>query len=160
MEQPYNDFLKLIPNESKAFVEEIDAYLAKQKCKRTIKTAAKGYLVTYSLPDSRKSLLNFVFRKECVKARVYAAHVSEYEALVEMFPENTKKEIANALDCKKLAGKTCSPICPAGYTFVMDEVEYKKCRSMAFLPALNEANNPIIREMLEKEIDAVKRDNG
>jgi len=152
MEQLYSDFLSLVPDESKDFVEELDAFLADKKCKRTIKPAAKGYLVTYSLPESGKSLLNFVFRKGCVKARIYASHVAEYEELVEKFPETTKKEIAKALDCKKLNGKTCSPTCPAGYTFVMDGIEFKKCRSMAFLPSLSVLNNPVIREMVEREV--------
>ncbi|HEY8390698.1 MAG TPA: hypothetical protein VIL26_07115 [Clostridia bacterium] len=152
MEQLYIDFLSLIPDESKTFVDESNSFLIDQKCKISIKPAAKGYLVTYSLPKSGKSLLNFVFRKGCVKARIYASHVAEYEELIEKFPEVTKKEISNSLDCKKLNGKTCNSICPAGYTFVIDGIEYKKCRSMAFMPTLNELNNLIIKEMIEKEI--------
>jgi hypothetical protein len=147
----------LVPNELKAFVDDLNSYLIAEKCKRIIKPAAKGYLVTYSLSENGKSLLNFVFRKGHIKARIYASHVVEYNEVIEKFPENTKKEFSEALDCKKLNGKDCSPTCPAGYTFVMDGTEYKKCRSMAFLPSLNEENNPIIREMVEKEIDAVKR---
>ncbi len=152
MEQLYIDFLNLIPDESKTFVDELNTYLIDKKCKRTIKPSSKGYLVTYSLPESGKSLLNLVFRKGCVKVRIYASHVAEYEELTEEFPEITKKEIANALNCKKLNGNTCSPSCPAGYTFVMDGIVYKKCRSMAFLPALNQSNNSVIRKMIEKEI--------
>ncbi len=152
MEQLYIDFLSLISDESKTFVDELDTFLIDNKCRRSIKPAAKGYLVTYVLPESGRSLLNFVFRKGCVKARIYAAHVAEYEELIEKFPESTKKEISGSLDCKKLTGKTCSPSCPAGYAFVMDGKEYKKCRSMAFLPVLNNSNNSIIREMIEKEI--------
>ena len=152
MNSIFSNFLNQVLDESKAFVTELDSYLAEHRCKRMIKPAAKGYLVKYSLPDNGKSLLNFVFRKGCVKVRVYAAHVSEYENIIEAFPEKTKKEIATALDCKKLTGKTCSPTCPAGYAFVMDGVEYKKCRSMAFLPALNVENNPVIRKMIEEEL--------
>ena len=152
MEQQYQDFLNLIPEESKHFVAELDSFLTEQKCKRTIKPSAKGYLVTYTRPRSGKSLLNFVFRKNCVKVRIYAAHVSNYEAVIETFPEETKRQIANALDCKKLTGKTCSPTCRAGYAFAMDGVKYKKCKNMAFMPELCEANNPIVREMIEKEL--------
>ena len=142
--------LCLVPDESKAFVDELNSFLVGKEYERS-KPAAR-LSVTYSLPGSDKSLLNFVFRKGCVKARIYASHVGEYEELIEKFPEVTKKEIANALECKKLNGKTCSPTCPAGYTFVMDDMEYKKCRSMAFLPALNKANNPIIKEMTRKKL--------
>lgn len=154
MDKLFSDFLDMVPDESKVFVAELNSYLTEHGCKRTIKPAAKGYLVTYSLPDSGKSLLNFVFRKGCVKARVYATHVSEYETIIEAFHEKTKKEIAAALDCKKLTGKTCSPTCPAGYTFVMDGLEYRKCRSMAFLPTLIAENNSVIRKMIEEELRA------
>ncbi len=152
MEQIFMSFLNTVPEHLRPFVSEIDAYLLDKDCKRSIKTAAKGYLVSYALPVSKKTLLNFVFRKGCVKARIYAAHVKEYEDLVSGFPDATKKEIAAALECKKLIGLTCSPTCPAGYQFVMDGVEYKKCRSMAFLPILNEENNPFIRKMIEAEV--------
>lgn len=60
MEQLYTDFLGLVPDESKAFVDELNSFLVGKECKRSIKPAAKGYLVTYSLPGSDKSLLNFV----------------------------------------------------------------------------------------------------
>lgn len=51
MEQLYFDFLSLVPDESKTFVDELNTFLTGKKCKRTIKPAAKGYLVTY---DTRK----------------------------------------------------------------------------------------------------------
>lgn len=152
MEQIYVDFLNMVPENLRSFVDELNLYLTDNKCKRSIKPAAKGYLVSYTLPKSGKTLLNFVFRKGCVKVRIYAKHIVKYQDLVGDFPETTKKEIASALDCKKLTGKTCSPTCPAGYTFVMDGAEYKKCRSMAFLPVLCEENNPIIRKMIEEEV--------
>ena len=85
MDPTYVDFLSTVPNNLKPFVDSLNAYLIGHQCKRTIKEAAKGYLVSYVLPST---------------------------------------------------GKTCSPTCPTGYTFVMDGVEYKKCRSMAFLPTL------------------------
>jgi hypothetical protein len=75
MEQQYNDFLSLVPGELKGFVDDLNSYPIVEKCKRTIKPAAKGYLITYSLPENGKSLLNFVFRKGCIKARIYASHV-------------------------------------------------------------------------------------
>lgn len=153
MDQLYLDFLSLIPDEIKPFVDGLDNFLEKNNCKRTIKPTAKGYLVSYTLPSSGKALMNFVFRKGCVRARIYAAHIAEYEELLEQFPATTKKEIAGALDCKKLTGKTCSPTCPAGYTFKLDGVEHKKCRSMAFLSVLCNENNPILQKMIEKEVE-------
>lgn len=154
MDQNYTDFLNLVPDELQGFVDGLNSYLLEKKCKRTIKPAAKGYLVSYSLPQGGKSLLNYVFRSGCVKARVYATHVAEYENVIDKFADSTKKVISSSLDCKKLNGKECSPTCPAGYTFVLDGKECKKCRSMAFLITLSDSNNPIIKEMIEKEVDA------
>lgn len=150
MDQQYNDFITMIPADSKIFVEDINTLLLNNHGKRNLEPSAKGYLVRYTL--SGKSLLNYVFRKGTIKARIYAANVEKYQEIINEFPEETKKEIASALDCKKLTGKPCSPTCPAGYTFIMDGVEYKKCRSMAFLPSLNERNNPVIRKMIENEV--------
>lgn len=154
MDQNYNDFLDLVPNELKGFVDGLNSYLLEKKCKRTIKPASKGYLVSYALPQSGKSLLNYVFRSGCIKARVYASHVAEYEDVIDKFSDITKKTISDSLDCKKLNGKDCSPTCPAGYIFMLNGKENKKCRSMAFLLTLNASNNPIIKEMIEREIDS------
>ena len=54
MDQNYNDFLDLVPNELKGFVDGLNSYLLEKKCKRTIKPASKGYLVSYALPQSGK----------------------------------------------------------------------------------------------------------
>lgn len=150
MEDLYAAFLSMVPNDLKDYVGDINYLLLDNNCKRTIEVAAKGYLVRYTFRG--KSLLNYVFRKGFVKARIYASNIAKYQDLLNQFPLLTKKEIALSLDCKKLTGKTCSPTCPGGYVFIMDEVEYKKCKNMAFLITLNKDNNPIIRKMVEEEI--------
>ncbi len=150
MEELYATFLSIVPANLRLFIEELNTYLLDKNCKRSIEPSAKGYLVRYAV--SGKSLLNYVFRKGCIKTRIYASNVSKYQHLLNQFPIETKAEIAGALDCKKLTGKSCSPTCPAGYTFLMDGVEYKKCKNLAFLITLNEKNNPIIRKMFEEEV--------
>lgn len=159
MEDLYAAFLSMVPNDLKEYVEDLNCLLIEKNCKRTIEPAAKGYLVRYTLFG--KSLLNYVFRKGFVKARIYASNIAKYQSLLNQFPYKTKEEIATALDCKKLTGRTCSPTCPGGYTFMMDEVEYKKCKNMAFLITLNQDNNPIIRKMVVEEINGllIKKDS-
>lgn len=39
-----------------------------------------------------------------------------------------------------------------GYTFVLDNEQYQKCRYMAFQPTSSEENNPYIKQFLEKEL--------
>jgi hypothetical protein len=84
--------------------------------------------------------------------RIYAASVNAYDIILNDFPEKMKKEIIKSGDCKKLIGGTCSPICPAGYTFTMDGVEYKKCRNMAFLHNLDEESAEYILKLINSEL--------
>jgi len=75
MEELYRDFLQMVPKNSKSIVDELDAFLLDNDGKRSIEPSAKGYLLRCSL--SEKVLLNYVVRKGCVKARIYAAHVGK-----------------------------------------------------------------------------------
>lgn len=74
MDQNYNDFLDLVPNELKGFVDGLNSYLLEKKCKRTIKPASKGYLVSYALlkAESRYSIM---FLEVGVLRREYMHHM-------------------------------------------------------------------------------------
>lgn len=155
MNERFTQFINEIPPNLQKFVLELDDYLLGKECKRKIEPAKNGYVTTYMLPGSGKSLLNYVFRKTGVKIRIYAANVGAYDAILNDFPDKMKKEIIKAGDCKKLIGGTCSPICPGGYTFIMDGVEYKKCRSMAFLHKLDEDSGKYILKLIKSELEKV-----
>jgi hypothetical protein len=100
-----------IPFECQEFVLELDQCLTEKGSKRTIKTAKSGFVTSYSSPKSGKALLNYVFRKNGVKMRIYAAGIGEHSEILSDFPENMKKDIMKAGDCKKLSGLNCSPAC-------------------------------------------------
>lgn len=151
MNEKFTLFLNEVPTNLRGFVLDLDNYLLEKECKRKIEPAKNGFLTTYIIPNSGKSLLNYVFRKSGVKMRIYAAGVSTYDAILNDFPDTMKKEIIKAGDCKKLVGGTCSPFCPAGYTFKMDGVEYKKCRSMAFMHKLDEGSAEHILKLIKSE---------
>ena len=153
MDDKFTLFLNEVPVKHHGFVLELDDYLLGKKCKRKIESAKNGFVTTYIHPDSGKSLLNYVFRKTGVKMRIYAAGVGNYDAILNNFPDRMKKEIIKATDCKKLFGGTCSPTCPAGYTFTMDGVEYKKCKNMAFLHELDEVSAKYILQLIKSEIE-------
>ena len=155
MNERFTLFLNEVPPSLQGFVLELDDYLLGKECKRKIEPAKNGYVTTYMLPGSGKSLLNYVFRKTGIKIRIYAAGISAYDAILNDFPDKMKKEIIKAGDCKKLVGGTCSPICPAGYTFIMDGVEYKKCRSMAFLHNLDKESTEYILKLIKSELEKV-----
>lgn len=126
MDEKFTSFLNDIPVSLHGFVLELDESLIKKGCKREIKTAKSGFVTSYLSAKTGKTLLNYVFRKTGVKMRIYAANVASYDVLLNEFPDKMKKEIVKAGECKKLTGGNCSPTCPAGYTFTMDGVEYKK----------------------------------
>jgi len=149
----FNDFLQLVPRGLQSFVINLNEYLIDKGCKVSIAVAKNGYVTSYTSPATKKTLLNYVFRKTGMKMRIYAANVAKYQDFLNDLPTDVKENIAKALDCKKLNGGTCSPTCPAGYAFFMDGAEYRKCRSMAFMPTLNEKNCPFISRFIELELE-------
>ena len=62
-------------------------------------------------------------------------------------------------DCKRLTGVSeCSPTCTAGYDFMMDGVNYKKCKNSAFFWIVNADSMEHIKKMLIKELELVDVD--
>ncbi|MDD8037608.1 MAG: hypothetical protein PHC59_15810 [Thomasclavelia ramosa] len=155
MDEKFQMFLNDIPAELQDFVLGLDEFLGKKNFERKIKSAKSGFVTSYINPNTGKTLLNYVFRKTGVKMRIYAAGVSNYDTILNEFPEKMKKEIKKASDCKKLTGGTCSPTCPAGYTFLLEGTEYKKCRNMAFFHDLNQESSEYILKLLQSELNEV-----
>lgn len=140
MDEMFLHFLQDIPSEYHSFVLELDEFLIARGSKRTIKAAKSGFVTSYSSPTSGRALLNYVFRKSGVKMRIYAEHIGEHPEVLDSLPDNMKSDIRKAGDCKKRTGLTCTPTCTAGYTFVMDGQEYRKCKNMAFFHSLTAGN--------------------
>ena len=153
MDEVFIHFLQDIPSEYQNFVLELDEYLIAKGSKRTIKAAKSGFLTSYSSPASGRALLNYVFRKSGVKMRIYAEHIGEHPEVLNCLPDKMKSDIKKAGDCKKLTGFTCTPTCTAGYSFVMDGEEYRKCKNMAFFHSLNAGNMEHILKLIKAEIE-------
>ena len=153
MDEMFIHFLQDIPAECQSFVLELDEYLTAMGSKRTIKAAKSGFVTSYSSPTSGRALLNYVFRKSGVKLRIYAEHIGEHPEVLDGLPDNMKADIRKAGDCKKLTGLTCTPTCTAGYTFVMDGQEYRKCKNMAFFHSLTAGNIAYILKLIKAEIE-------
>ena len=153
MDEMFIHFLQDIPAEYQRFVLELDDYLIAKGSKRTIKAAKSGFVTSYSSPASGRALLNYVFRKSGVKMRIYAEHIGEHPNVLNCLPDNMKSDIKKAGDCKKLIGLTCTPTCPAGYTFFMDGEEYRKCRNMTFFHSLTAGNMEHILKLIKAEIE-------
>jgi hypothetical protein len=151
----FNVFLKAVDDRYKDFVVQINDYLTQNNCKCEIKPAKNGLTASYKPETTKKVLATFVFRKAGMRLRIYPEHVKAYETFLNTLPEIMKKEIKKASVCKRLINpEECNSKCPMGYDFLLDEEHHRKCRYMAFMPALSEETTPYIKAFLEKELNA------
>ncbi|HHV12585.1 MAG TPA: hypothetical protein GXX75_20120 [Clostridiales bacterium] len=149
----FSDFLETINGKDKDFAANINTFLLRHDCKCEMKAAAKGYTVSYILPQTNKTLATFVCRKTGVKLRIYPRNLNSYGDFLNTLPDKMKKDIRKASPCKRLINPDdCNPKCVMGYDFLMDGEHYQKCRYMAFMPILSDENNPFIISFLEKEL--------
>lgn len=159
MDEKWIRFLETVDQRYCGFVTQTNEYLLENGCRCDIKLQKSGYVVSYVLKERKRTLATFVPRKTGMKLRIYADHIREYQGFLNTLPEQGKREIKKASDCKRLlCPDACNPKCSMGYAFVMEGEQYQKCRNMAFLLSLSEENNPYIRQFLEKELEAGKSD--
>ena len=155
MDEKFNLFMETVDENFRSFVTQINEYLTANGCKCEIKLQKSGYIVSYVLNKSNRTLAAFVSRKSGMKLRIYPEHIQKYQSFLDTLPEKTKKEIKKASVCKRLINPNdCNPKCKMGYTFTLDGEQYQKCRSMAFQPVLSAENNPYIKQFLENELQA------
>ena len=151
------EYLDTVEKQYQDIVAEINEYLTDNGCKCEIKEAKSGFVVSYIYETSKRTVVSFVSRKTGMKIRIYAEHLAQYVDLLDTFPQKMKQEIKKSSVCKRLINPNdCNPKCPKGYDFFIDNEHYQKCRYMAFMPTLNEENNPFIKCFLEKEISALR----
>lgn len=85
--------------------------------------------------------------------RIYAENIGVPSELLSDFPDEMKSDIIKAGECKKLIGLNCTPTCTAGYSFVMDGTEYRKCKNSAFFHSLTPNNTEYIMRLIKSEIE-------
>lgn len=155
MNESFSLFLETVDARFQGFVNEINQYLIENGCKCDIKTAKSGFVVSYVLDSTKRTLATFVSRKSGMKLRIYPEHIADYQSFLNSLPTKMKKDIQKSSVCKRLINPDdCNSKCSMGYTFEMNGEEYKKCRYMAFMPTLSEENNPFIKEFLHKELSS------
>ena len=145
----FTEYQDLLPLEIRETVHNIHAELSAMGFAEEIKEAKSGPILSYM--KDKKVLLNYVYRKNGIKVRLYAAGIAAYEDCLAMLPDSMKAELKKATDCKKLNGLTCTPTCPGGYTYTLDGELLKKCRSMAFLMTLNQKTAEYIQTLILRE---------
>ncbi len=149
----FQDFLATVDGDNQTFVSELHDELTRYGCKVGVKLAKSGYVVSYSL--NQKTVMNYVFRKKGLMARIYTNHIARYMDFFDTLPDQMVQTIQKAPICKRLVDPSaCNPKCSMGYDFMLKGERLQKCRNNAFLFLLSEENRPFVKALLLNEVKA------
>ena len=142
-----DDFFKEVEPAHQAFAKNMHEMLTMSGYKTKIESKASGLFVSYSHPKTKRSLLNFVFRKIGLLARLYPDNASSRFSM-DNLPASMEEELDKAPDCKM-----CSEKCIKGNKFLLHGQAYDKCRYNSFLFVVTEESKPVLTEWIEKEVN-------
>ena len=121
-------FLSAVAPEHQAFVEKLHDKLIGQGCDLVIKEAKSGPAASYQI--GKKTVMNWVFRKSGVLARIYGDHAGKYEDTIASLPADMQAKMTDSRDCKRLIDpEACSDTCVKGFVYALNGATYKKCRN-------------------------------
>ena len=124
----FKEFLSAVAPEYQSFVEKLNNKLIEQGCDLVIKEAKSGYAASYQL--EKKTVMNWVFRKSGVLARIYGDNAGKYEEIIASLPAEMQKKMTASRDCKRLIEPTaCSDTCVKGFVYTLNGDTHKKCRN-------------------------------
>lgn len=124
----FKEFISAVAPEYRAFVEELNNKLIEQGCDLVIKEAKSGYTASYQL--EKKTVMNWVFRKTGILARIYGDNAGKYEDIIAALPTAMQKKMITSRDCKRLIDpNSCSPTCVKGFVYRLNDDTHKKCRN-------------------------------
>ena len=149
MSMEFNDFLQTVDPQHREFAQKIHDELTQAKFKLKIESKAAGFLVTYAYPTTKKSALNFYFRKNGLHVRLYPSRESGLVTLTDFMVS----EIDKQPDCKRLTKTAdCSDNCVTGYEFDLRGKHYQKCRLCAFQFLVTNESKPVLKKWVDEEI--------
>jgi hypothetical protein len=152
-EYVFEDFLESVDKDFKDFVGKVHGALLKNDYKPKIESKASGLFISYAHPKTKRSILNFLFRKKGLLVRIYGDNCNKYEDLINRLPENMVKQIDKAGVCKRLVDpQACNSKCALGYGFYIGEKRYQKCRNSSFYFDVDVESAPFLLRMIEGEI--------
>ena len=147
----FEQFIKAVDADNKPFVDGLHKYLLENGCKVTFEEKKSGYLASYKIGKPQRALLNFVFRKSGILARIYGEKIGSYPEFLNTLPSKMVESIDGAGICKRLVHNTCSPKC-VGYDFTIADEHYQKCRYNCFEFLMTAESNPYIKTFIENEL--------
>ncbi len=147
----FKDFLSAVAPEYQAFVEKLNNKLMEQGCDLVIKEAKSGYTASYRLEN--KTVMNWVFRKSGVLARIYGDNARKYEDIIASLPADMQKKMTASRDCKRLIDPdACSDTCVKGFVYNMNGNTYKKCRNDGMFFLLTDESAEHIADLVCAEV--------
>lgn len=151
----FQEFLSTVAPEHQAFIAQLHNKLIEQGCCLTMKEAKSGYAVSYQL--EKKTVMNWVFRKAGIFARIYGDNAGRYEDVIALLPADMQKKMTAARDCKRLLDpNACSGTCVKGFVYVLDGDTYQKCRNDGMFFLLENETAAHIAELVCAEVAARK----
>lgn len=105
----FNEFLLAVAPEHRVFVEKLNDKLLKQGCELVIKEVKSGYTATYQL--EKKTVMNWVFRKTGIWARIYGDNAGRYEEVIAALPAHMQKKMAASFSASEALSAYTSSLC-------------------------------------------------
>lgn len=124
----FTEFLSAVASEHQAFVEKLHNKLMELGCDLVIKEAKSGYAASYQI--EKKTVMNWVFRKSGILARIYGDNAGKYEEIIASLPADMQEKMTASRDCKRLIDpNACSDTCVKGFVYELNGGTHKKCRN-------------------------------
>jgi len=147
----FEQFFEAVDTDNKSFVQDLHNYLLNNGCKVAFEEKKSGFLASYKHGKPPKAVLNFVFRKQGMLARIYGERISGYPDFLNTLPQEMVAHIEKSSDCKRLVSNGCSPKC-IGYDFTIGDAHFQKCRYNCFEFLITAESKPFIKAFVEREI--------
>ena len=149
----FEDFLLTVPAEHQPFAFKLDEALGALGCTFSAKEAKSGYVISYQW--QKKTVMNWVFRKSGMLARIYGDNAGRYEPLIAALPEDMQTKMTSAPDCRRLIDPSvCSKTCVMGMVYDLNGQTYKKCRVNGMFFPLTAKSAAHIQDLVGAEIAA------
>jgi len=148
------NFLSEVDSGNMDFAMEVHEKLSQMGCKVKItSTKAYPYQLAYTMPNSRKGILNFYLRKKGLKVRITIVDPENHSYVLNSLPEKMMSQIEKKDVCMKIVeGCKCLDIC-TGFDFHIGETRYQKCRFHCFQFDVEAESIPFFFKLLESEIE-------
>jgi len=157
-EYQFSDFLAFlgeVHDECMGFVMDIHQRLIQMGCKVKISsTKAYPYQLAYTMPNSRKGILNFYLRKKGLRVRITIVDPEKHADVLNGLPESMVSQIHKKNVCRKLIeGCNCLDSC-TGFDFYIGEIHHQRCRFDCFKFDVDAESMPFLLALLERELQA------